>query len=428
MRKRILFNKISVTTRVLKDGESIDDIAGTANKESEGLLDSVDFNIRFCGEVLSGFEPVLPSVVVDSSGNTHPAMGGWPSKEMSFVVPDDDRDRVNAWLTGDFHGVDTPESSKLKNNYQSAVNDLLSSYFNTALIHNLFTSPCRLAWCAVFNNGERGRLREVQVALPVKEAPLLPVISMQIRDGRLYSGVEIRNVPASLEYCIRSTDEIDIDSLGIKRIEVYATEQVSLRDPKSEVFGVRSVSVDGSPVRCWVYDRYSADEIEMLNKIQTEFKQISNIEFYNSDTSEIYHKLPIPSGKLASFNKSKPYKAGFDDDSAEETPPDPTEEVRRVYMETEALSLGYPETDKHLQSVSIFGLFPRNDSNLRFTVYGSHHRENWRKVATSRSPYISGLRGAPFRWFKVGIETCLRPGDFIEAVTFVFSSCAQVDI
>lgn len=421
MQKRVPFAKIRLTTRVLKDGESVDDMLDMGNREAEISLDKVDFRLRFSGETLPGFEPMSPSVVTDVAGNTHPAMGGWPAKEMNFSVPDDEKDRVNAWITGDFHGIDIPESDKLKKNYQTAVNDLLDGYLKTAGMHNRFTSLCRVAWCAVFNNGERGRLREIDLPFPNVEAPALPVIKMMLRDSRLYSTVEIRNVPSVLEYSIRCADDIDMDSLGVKRIEVYATEQVLLRDPKSEVYGVRTVNVDGLPARCWVYDRYSTDEIGISNQIRTIFKLISNLQPESLDNGINYQKLPISSGKLANLSQSETYKSGFDDESVSGDTFDPSEAERRVYMETEALCLDCSESDKHLHSVTLFGVFSRNDGSLRFTVYGSHHRENWRRIATSRSPYVSGLHATPFRWFKLGVEIRLRSGDFLEAATFSFS-------
>ncbi len=421
MRKRILFDKIKITTRELKENESVEDIADITNRNAEILLDRVNFRIKFCGQTLSGYGPAIPSTVTDCTGNTHATMGGWPSKEMNFVVPEDEKPRVNGWITGDYHGVDVPESDKLKKNYQSAVNDLLTGYINTALIHNLFTSPFRLAWCAVFDNGERGKLREITLPYPNIEAPLLPIVSMTLNDDRLYSNVEIRNIPASLEYCIQFPDDVGIESLRLNRIEVYATEQVPMRDSKSEIFGIRTTIIDGTPTRCWMYDRYSADEIGDSNKIRTNFKQISNIGQEGFNSVDTFQKLPIPSGKLTNFDKAKDYKAGFDDDTDIENPANPTEEERKVYMETEPLSLDHPEMDKHLQSVTLFGIFPRNDDRIKFIVYGSHHRENWHKIAVSSIPYIAGLRAVPFRWFKIGVEATLRPGDFLEAATFLFS-------
>lgn len=430
MRKRILFKEVGTTVKVLSKEQTGEEGDVKTNAEAENLLDAADFRLRFQGENLPGYEASVPSEVKDASGNSHTKMGGFPSRELNFAVPAEDTARVNGWVTGDYHGAN-PESEKLMKNYQSAVNELLTGYFYTANNHNLFTSPCRLAWCAVYNDGERGRLRELTISLPNIEAPKLPIISMALRDGRFYSNVEIRNVPSALEYYMAFPEDMNLESLGISRIEVYATAQVSVRDPKSEVYGIRGINVDGELRRCWEFDRYSADEIGISCAEDTLYRQISSMESGNLNVFELnsnlfeensnWQKIPISSGKLTYFNQAKVYKAGYDEKPSTGTPEVPSETEKRVLVSTGVICLGEPERDKHLRGVAMYGIFPRMDSGLRFRVYGSHHRENWRLISESHTPYILGLRAAPFRWFKVEVETLLRPGDLLDALTFEYS-------
>ena len=52
------------------------------------------------------------------------------------------------------------------------------------------------------------------------------------------------------------------------------------------------------------------------------------------------------------------------------------------------------------------------------TLYGSHHREHWRKLASARGGMLRRLRGVRYRWLQVEVDTDIRSGDRLDALTF----------
>ncbi len=60
--------------------------------------------------------------------------------------------------------------------------------------------------------------------------------------------------------------------------------------------------------------------------------------------------------------------------------------------------------------MTLRGLFERDATVIE--LWGSHHRENWHRIAAARGPHIAGLCGVRYRWLKVRIRTTLRKGDF----------------
>ena len=82
-------------------------------------------------------------------------VSGYPRGALRFRYPKADRERVMAWMTGDFGNVSEPASDTLLKNVTAAVQGLLNQYIAAASGHNLFTSPFKVGWALRKKDGTR---------------------------------------------------------------------------------------------------------------------------------------------------------------------------------------------------------------------------------------------------------------------------------
>ncbi|MDE6339566.1 MAG: hypothetical protein K2K97_07240, partial [Muribaculaceae bacterium] len=401
--KRIVLDESNVT-RSVKQPENNDE---TGENEISGEIANGCVEFRLNGCDLEGFAPQHAAAVIDDNGNAHPAMGGWPETEISFSFTEEDLPRVQAWFDDDYHNVSVPESAPLQKNRKTAVLNALKSYFSAAKAANLFTSPFRLAWRYLLHDGSVSNLHDAGIFATSMSAPLLPITSASISGKNLYTRAQLRNVPAHLE--LRLKDDVDIEGLKSKiaAIEIFVTEPVLLYDADAEVAGIRSVTVDGSPHRCWHYDRYDAEALLLRVQQLSDFRKISTISTDEIDNFSDFNAIPISAGALSGFSKLPKPDTG--------SMPDPIIPAGCIVtLATRPLHLGLPDTDKSLRSVAIRGVFPRGQ--ICFRVYGSQHREQWHLIADVRGPFVSGMHGVRWRWYRFEIEYRHRNGDFVEAI------------
>ena len=55
-------------------------------------------------------------------------------------------------------------------------------------------------------------------------------------------------------------------------------------------------------------------------------------------------------------------------------------------------------------------------NGIEISLYGSHHREKWRLLASARGAHIRLLRAMRYRWLRV--EITARAGSAFDALTF----------
>lgn len=99
-------------------------------------------------------------------------------------------------------------------------------------------------------------------------------------------------------------------------------------------------------------------------------------------------------------------------------PENPATRYRNKIVEIGPLDLGYPEHRKYVRGLSVRGVFERlvEGAEIRVTLYGSHHRDRWHRVAASRGPHIRLLRTIDYRWYKLAVRSAY--GATLDAVTF----------
>ncbi len=406
IRKRIELENIKVF-RSETATENPDGSGGNGNNTQSVPDCGIKFRLR--GETLDGFGPRQPAEITDENGEKHPLMGGWNETEIAFNVSDSDIPRVLAWFDDNYHGVTEPESALLRKNRSTAVHEALKRYRKASDSSNLFTSPFRIAWRYRYSDNTCSGFHDCGVLSCFRTAPLLPVMSHQLSGKYLHTRVQVRNVSARLMYRLDATPSFTALRNRITAIDIYATKQVGMYPEDGEVAGIRSVTVDGTPRRCWYYDRYTEEDVNAQVMSDTDFRLIGSVPADEITGSDDYMTLQMSAGILADFSSlPKP----------EDNRPSPA--GKTIHLRTEPLHLDYPEDEKSVRNLTLRGIFRRDKVKMR--LYASQHRETRHLIASATGPYIRGLFGARWRWFEVEIECPMREGDFFDAITFEFAN------
>lgn len=348
--------------------------------------------------------------------------GAWPETEVSFAVPESDMPRVQAWFTGDYHGVTLPESPTLRKNMATAVRNALSGFFANATSRNYFTSPVKVGICYRLQDGTLTPMQDIATVAPAYTAPYMPVVKVSVAEKFLYTTCEVRERPARLALKIANPVLLAPYAGKISRIEVYSTAQSPLYDPACEVAGLRDISIDGKRTKCWYYDSYREADVRKAVADDTTFRLLTTIPFDEISGYQESAPLTIGAGTLTKFSaQPRPdYPQSTVTPGASDQMLDIDGEWRPyLHFMTEPLCLSYPEDWKRLRGVTLRGVFDRRGVEMR--LYGSVHREGWRLLARAPGAYIRGLAGARYRWFRVEIKAPMRKNDFLEALTFTFS-------
>jgi hypothetical protein len=85
---------------------------------------------------------------------------------------------------------------------------------------------------------------------------------------------------------------------------------------------------------------------------------------------------------------------------------------------TRPFKLGSPDAYKTIHNVVQRGVFHKG--NVKTLLYGSRDLYNWHLVGSSVDHWLRGLRGTPFKYFRIALLTNLTPGESVSAVTVDF--------
>lgn len=387
-----------------------------------------------------GINPDIPSlpIIAPSFSFDKGSLPGYgttlPVTDIDFSFPAEDYKRVQAWFTGDFSHVTLPGSTTLKKNMTTAVLSALNSFITSATNRNLFTSPFMIGCRYRLFDNSLAYIAEPTVLIPSEKAPDLIITSYKVYEKSIHTEVTISHYPATLMLSIPMPENAEEYKDIITSVEFFITRQSDLYSSDSQVTGIRSVSADGVRERVWYYERYEPDALIAQAKVETIFRIVATIPFRGiaegaySDTAP----FPLEAGTLQRLSSLSKITYPFSNSTGSGTGNGSTGNSSSsgstigisgwrpyLHIATAPLDLGLPETAKSVYDLFLRGIFRREDVTM--TLYGSHHRENWRMIARSHGPYIRGLRRAPYRWFKVEIELPMRRDDFLEAITFTFA-------
>jgi hypothetical protein len=282
-----------------------------------------------------------------------------------------------------------------------AVSTLLANYYAATARAGLLTAPCRYRALLRRSAGSRSVVAQTTL-MPNKRAPQLILREYDEKDGAVSAYVEIRNLPKRAYF--RPTGSFATTAGGASplSLEFYATAEGAMADASVTCSTPSNVDVDGIIAREIPYDRYQEEYIMRMVEADNSFSLVGSTLTTGLSTTT---PTAVPLTTVA-LN-------GDDDGESLFT-------KSYLHVMTQPLDLGLPEQEKRVRGVTLRGIFPRD--KVQMTLYGSHHREQWRKIATARGAHLRFLCGVRYRWLRVEIETPLRDGDKVDALTCVIKN------
>ena len=335
------------------------------------------------------------------------SMYSHPTVNLNVTVPNDDLPLVRSWLgySGSTSGVPT---DTLINRMTNNVTGAIKSYFSYALSRNLFTRPFKIGFALMSGDGNYTFVSTPKIMIPAAQAPLMVIREAMLNDSVLRTVTEIINTPVKLQLAIKPITEnnSNIDRSG--SLVIFASHQVSLLDASEVVNGIRTFEIFGERTPCWNYNRLAEDMVLQQLDADMSFKVIGKIPITDLD-KEVEISLPVESEGLGDWDSLPSFEGEIT----------PDRNPSGIRIETFPLDLDRPEEYKRVRGVTLRGIFNRevSDKGVRFSLYGSHHRQNWHKIATAQGAHIRFMRTISYRWYKVNIEAPY-PAQF-EAITFL---------
>lgn len=408
-RPDIELQEVEVRDKSAASAESTES-AGTTNAEAANTT-SGEMSVAF-GMVKSKLDEWTSDV------------SGYPRGAVRFRFPEADRERVSAWMTGDFGNVSEPASDTLLKNVTGAVQGLLKQYIATANGHNLFTSPFKVGWALRKKDGTREMTQPLTLMQINPQSPALPIANFSVGQEEAQTLNDIINNPCSLQITASS---LPADWGDVTHIDIVATPQASLLPQDMQVTGVTTVMVGDKRRRAYHYNRLDDTEVLGMASIQNDLRIIASISVADLADGQPSAVQLIP-GALSNWKLLDKFSTGGtgsgaggggDDDGKDDNPDNNKEDKWEPYIdkETAPLDLGDPERRKWVYMTALRGCFDRK--SIRIRVYASRHRQNWRLIADGKRGWVSAASHQGFRWFKVRITGSMNRGDYVDAVSFL---------
>ena len=408
-RPDIELQEVEVRDKSAESTESTE-LAGTTNAEAANTT-SGEMSVAF-GMVKAKLEDWTSDV------------SGYPRGTVRFKFPETDRERVMAWMTGDFGNVSEPASDTLLKNVTGAVQELLKQYIATANGHNLFTSSFKVGWALRKKDGTREMTQPLTLMQINPGSPVLPIADFSVGEEEARTLNDIINNPCGLQITASS---LPADLGDVTHIDIVATPQASLLPQDMQVTGVTTVMVGDKRRRAYHYNRLDDTEVSGTASIQNDLRIIASIP-----VGDITDGMPLAvqliPGALSNWKLLDKFSTGGtgsgtggggDDDGKDDNPDNNKEDKWEPYIdkETDPLDLGDPERCKWVYMAALRGCFDRR--SIRIRVYASRHRQSWKLIADGRRGWVSAATHQGFRWFKVRVTGSMNRGDYVDAVSFL---------
>lgn len=408
-RPDIELQEVEVRDKSAESAESTE-LTGTTNAEAANTTS---------GEMSVAFAMVKTKLEKWTSD-----VSGYPRGTVRFKFPDTDRERVMAWMTGDFGNVSEPASETLLKNVTAAVQGLLKQYITAANGHNLFTSPFKVGWALRKKDGTREMTQPLTLMQINPGSPVLPIADFSVNEEEARTLNDIINNPCGLQITASS---LPADWDDVTHIDIVATPQASLLPQDMQVTGVTTVMVGDKRRRAYHYNRLDDTEVLGTASIQNDLRIIASIPVADIADGQPSSVQLIPGAlgnwklldKFSTGGTGSGAGGGGDDDGKDDNPDNNKEDKWEPYIdkETAPLDLGDSERRKWVYMVALRGCFDRK--SIRIRVYASRHRQNWRLIADGRRGWVSAATHQGFRWFKVRITGSMNRGDYVDAVSFL---------
>lgn len=399
--------------------ESVESVASVASVESTASTNSTN---AVAADANSEGMSVAFGIVKAKFEEWTSDVSGYPRGTVRFRFPETDRERVMAWMNGDFGNVSEPASDTLLKNVTGAVQGLLKQYIATADGHNLFTSPFKVGWALRKKDGTREMTQPLTLMQINPGSPVLPIADFSVGEEEARTLNDIINNPCSLQITASS---LPADWDDVTHIDIVATPQASLLPQDMQVTGVTTVMVGEKRCRAYHYNRLDDTEVLGTASIQNDLRIIASIPVADLADGQPCAVQLIP-GALSNWKLLDKFStggtgsgAGGDGDDGKDDIWDNKEDKWEPYIDKESdpLDLGDPERRKWVYMAALRGCFDRK--SIRIRVYASRHRQNWRLIADGRRGWMSAATHQGFRWFKVRITGSMNRGDYVDAVSFL---------
>ena len=201
-------------------------------------------------------------------------VSGYPRGAVRFRFPEADRERVSAWMTGDFGNVSEPASDTLLKNVTAAVQGLLNQYIAAASGHNLFTSPFKVGWALRKKDGTREMTQPLTLMQINPQSPAFPIANFSVGQEEAQTLTDIINNPCSLQI---TASALPADWGDVAHVDIVATPQASLLPQDMQVTGVTTVMVGDKRRRAYHYNRLDETEVLGTASIQNDLRIIASI-------------------------------------------------------------------------------------------------------------------------------------------------------
>lgn len=348
-----------------------------------------------------------------------------PTAPLNVSVPDDDRQVIAAWL-GNTTSTPVAPSDTLVKRMTQAVHSVMDTYFTDAARLNIFISPFRIALALRLADGSHKAISTPALVSPNTMAPLMVIHEAETAGSILKTQTEIVNSPMKLTVTVPTIELPEELAAQATHLDIIATRQTPLTDGKESVTAIRSYYVRGTSLPCWHYTRIAEDIIRAAALADNEFRVLASLPVSGATAGGTSVSLPdgdTPLSDWESFPK-------VSTESIPDTPDPGTPAVTGYHLLTEPLDLDLPERYKRIRGVTLRGIFPRppygeaeDVPRLKLTLYGSHHRERWHKIAVALGPHIRLLRKTRYRWLRVEADIRLQPATTetprFDAITFI---------
>lgn len=336
-----------------------------------------------------------------------------PATNINLTVPDKDMEIVRAWL-GNMSAASGSPSDTFVNRMTASVTDAIERYYDLCSRLNLFTRPFKIGFGLKLSDGDIFMTESPLLLTPSTRPPFMVIREPSLSVNALNTVTEIINTPMQLSVSIMPFDINSINETvnrerGTKAVSlvIFATRQAAVISGDEKVSDIRTAEIFGERVPIWNYNRLTEDMVIQHAQTDSSFRIIADIPLEEAATG--MESLDLPPAKNLGDWSSFP---SYPDNPNTDTPPS------RLEIETTALDLNRPEEYKRVRGVTLRGVFNReiSDNGVRFTLYGSHHRQDWKILAKAAGAHIRFLRGVRYRWFKVHITA--PPHTKLDALTF----------
>jgi len=338
-----------------------------------------------------------------------------PVASVNISVPDADLPLVRNWFGNATSGVNAA-SDTLTKRMTEAVTDCIGTYLTEAARAALFTAPFRVGYALRLADGTHVCRTTPRLLSPNYMAPLMLIRESLLSGNTLQTLTEIVNTPTALTAALPAFSLPQGTEAAVTHLDFYATRQTSLLTGDEKVAGVRTYSYFGENLHCWHYPRLAEDLVREVALADNSFRIIASVPIADAVGGTGGVSLPLDMKNLDNWTDFPLLDSTPDNPDIPDTPEEPEIPHTHIRLVTEPLDLGSPERAKKIRALTVCGIFTRITDEIEVTLLGSHHRDRWHRIASSRGPHIRYLRTIRYRWLRVEL-TAPRTSTF-DALTF----------